>query len=395
MKLSSSYALAILVFAVFSGSSLWFTSNAILDELSLTLPESTLDVSDITSSVQFGFILGTLFFSLLNISDRFPAGRVFLVSSLLASLSNALIVLVTLDTATLLLSRCLTGFFLAGVYPVGMKITALWCQQDLGRALGYVVGALVIGTAFPHLINSMDIALNWQSVIISASALAIIGGLLVSFAIPEKSTAKRTQQHEGMGLLSIFQSKDFKASSFGYFGHMWELYTFWAFIPIILVAYEQQSGNVLNIPLWSFIVIASGSIGCSLGGVFSLTRGSAKTAFYQLACSATCCLLFPVMFLFAPSAVFLCYLIFWGITAAGDSPQFSTLNAKTAPTEIIGSAITLVICLGFALTIISLQVFNVLINSYGLSTAVSFMAIGPLYGLYCLYPLKVKNPLFN
>jgi len=395
MKLSPPYVLAFLVFAVFSGSSLWFTSNAILDELSLALPESTLDVSDITSSVQFGFILGTLFYSLLNISDRFPAGRVFLISSLLASLSNALIVVVPPDTSTLLLSRCLTGFFLPGIYPVGVKIAALWCQRDLGRALGYVVASLVLGTAFPHLINSMNISLNWQNIIVSTSCLAIIGGLLVGFAIPEKSTAKRTQQHEGMGLLTIFKSKDFKSSSFGYFGHMWELYTFWAFVPIILVAYEQQSDRVLNIPLWSFIIIASGAIGCSLGGIFSLTQGSAKTAFYQLASSAACCLFFPIMFLFAPSALFLCYLVFWGITAAGDSPQFSTLNAKTAPPEIVGSAITLVICLGFSLSIISLQVFNVLINSYGLPSAVSLMAIGPLYGLYCLYPLKVKNPLFN
>lgn len=390
----ASSALLTLVFAVFSGSSLWFSSNAILDELSLAIVDTQFDVSDITSAVQFGFIVGTLVFSFLNIADRFPAGRVFLISSVLASLCNALIIIAPLDSQSLIISRCLTGFFLAGIYPIGVKIAALWCSNNLGRALGYIVGALVIGTAFPHLIKALNFSLNWQWVIISSSFIAILGGLLVGFIIPEKSTPKRTPHLEGKGLLSIFKATDFRASSAGYFGHMWELYTFWAFLPTILTLYCEQMGSSLNIPLWSFLIIASGGIGCSIGGLLSVKLGSARVAFYQLSTSCVCCLIFPLM-LFSTSSVFLAYLIIWGITIAGDSPQFSTLNAKTAPVDIVGSAITLVICIGFGLTIVSLQVFNLLMTNFSLAIAVSLMAIGPLYGLFSLYPLKVKNPLFN
>jgi MFS family permease len=382
--------LLILVFAVFSGSSLWFSSNAILSQLSLAIPDASFGVSDITSAVQFGFIIGTLTFALCNIADRFPAGRVFLISSLLGSLSNALIVFAPLDSNTLMLSRCLTGFFLAGIYPVGIKIAALWCQNDLGRALGYIVSALVVGTAFPHLINSLELSLNWQWVVISASSLAIIGGLLIGFAIPEKSTAKRTPHHEGKALWNIFKSNDFKASSSGYFGHMWELYTFWAFAPIILTVYAAQSNLDVNISQWSFLVIASGGLGCSVGGLLSLKFGSARIAFYQLTISGMCCLIFPFM-LSSPIEVFLTYLIIWGITVAGDSPQFSTLNAKTAPAEILGSAITLVICLGFTLTIVSLQVFEFVLATTELKIAVLLLALGPLYGLYKLRPLTLST----
>ena len=392
--MNSSTVLSILIFAVFSGSSLWFSSNAILAELTLAMPGKNLDIPDITSAVQLGFITGTLTFSLLNISDRFLAGRVFLISSILGSLSNALIIIAPLDSQTLIISRCLTGFFLAGIYPVGVKIAALWYPKGLGRALGHIVGALVIGTAFPHLIKTLNLALNWQWVIISSSTLAIMGGLLVSAIIPERSTPRRTPHHEGKGLLTIFKSKDFYASSSGYFGHMWELYTFWAFTPVILITYNQQMGADLNVSLWSFLIIASGGIGCSVGGLFSLKLGSARIAFYQLAISGACCLIFPFMLLSIPS-IFLTYLIVWGITIAGDSPQFSTLNAKTAPIDIVGSAITLVICFGFGLTILSMQIFNLLMNHFSLNIAVSLMAIGPLYGLYSLYPLRVKNPLFN
>ncbi len=382
--------LLILVFAVFSGSSLWFSSNAILSQLSLAIPDASFGVSDITSAVQFGFIIGTLTFALCNIADRFPAGRVFLISSLLGSLSNALIVFAPLDSNTLMLSRCLTGFFLAGIYPVGIKIAALWCQNDLGRALGHIVSALVVGTAFPHLINSLELSLNWQWVVISASSLAIIGGLLIGFAIPEKSTAKRTPHHEGKALWNIFKSNDFKASSSGYFGHMWELYTFWAFAPIILTVYAAQSNLDVNISQWSFLVIASGGLGCSVGGLLSLKFGSARIAFYQLTISGMCCLIFPFM-LSSPIEVFLTYLIIWGITVAGDSPQFSTLNAKTAPAEILGSAITLVICLGFTLTIVSLQVFEFVLATTELKIAVLLLALGPLYGLYKLRPLTLST----
>lgn len=392
--MSKTPVLAILIFAAFCGSSLWFSGNAILNSLLLAIPNANFDVSDITSAVQLGFIVGTLFFSTLNISDRFPAGRVFLLSSILGSLSNLLIVIVPLDTATLIISRCLTGFFLAGIYPVGVKIAALWCQKDLGSALGHFLAALVIGTAFPHLLNGLDFALNWQTVVISSSALALIGGLLVGFVIPEKSSAQRTPQHEGCGLLKVFKSKDFKASSSGYFGHMWELYTFWAFLPIIFSAYNTQTGAELNIALWTFAIIAAGSIGCSVGGLLSLKRGSAPVAFYQLATSCICCLIFPLM-LSAPTGLFLAYLCIWGITVAGDSPQFSTLNARTAPPEIVGSAVTFVICIGFSLTIVSLHVFEFLMTSFSLPIAVSLMAIGPLYGLYALHPLKIKNPLFT
>jgi MFS family permease len=384
----------VLVFSVFSGSSLWFSGNAILNALNAAMPDASFDVSDITAAVQLGFIAGTLFFSLLNIADRFPSGRVFLLSSVLASGSNILIVALPLDVNTLMISRFLTGFFLAGIYPVGVKIAALWYPQNLGRALGYIVGALVVGTALPHLLNSFDVDLNWQFILISASALALTGGLLVGFALPEKHNAKRTPHHEGRALLNVFKSNDFRASSSGYFGHMWELYTFWAFVPLILTAFNQLQNETLNIPLWSFIIIASGGIGCSVGGLLSLKLGSARVAYIQLATSAICCLVFPFMF-HSPHYIFLIYLVLWGVTVAGDSPQFSTLNAKTAPPEIVGSAVTLVICFGFGLTIISLYAFHFFIALFNLQSAVLLLSIGPLVGLYALHPLKTKNPSFN
>lgn len=56
---------------------------------------------------------------------------------------------------SLLSLHFLTGFSLAGIYPIGMKIAADYYQKGLGMSLGYLVGALVIGTVFPHLLKEM------------------------------------------------------------------------------------------------------------------------------------------------------------------------------------------------------------------------------------------------
>lgn len=381
-----------LVFAIFAGASLWFSSNAILDDILATLGHSTLTVSDITSAVQLGFIVGTLTFSWFNIADRFKPSILFFGCCVLGGLSNAWVALFDVASTPLIISRFLTGFFLAGIYPIGVKIAAQQCAEQLGRALGLVVGALVLGTAFPHFLNSFEVTFNWSSVLFASSGLAILGGLFVFALVPNTQPTVRTPHHEGWGLFKVFKTSAFKASSFGYFGHMWELYTFWAFVPLILTAYAQMHQLDLNIALLSFLVIAAGALGCAGGGFLALQRGSAEIAFAQLATSCVCCLLFPLALYLSPTS-FILYLLIWGTTVAGDSPQFSTLNAKTAPAEIVGSAVTMVICIGFTLTIISLNLFEWVLAFLNLQTAVLVLSLGPLYGLYSMRTLFTKTQL--
>jgi MFS family permease len=141
----------------------------------------------VTSAVQLGFICGTLLFAILVIADRFSPRRVFFCCSLAGALANIALLVAPPGLETLLLLRFATGFFLAGIYPVGMKIAAGWYQQGLGRALGYLVGALVVGTAFPHLIRSSGAELPWQQVIAGVSILALGGG----FAMLRASSVER------------------------------------------------------------------------------------------------------------------------------------------------------------------------------------------------------------
>jgi len=376
-----------IIFSHFTGSTLWFAGNAVLPDLQRLWGLSPDALGYMTSSVQLGFIAGTLVFAVLAISDIFSPRKIFLICSLVGAFCNAGVYLFADGLASLMVFRFLTGFFLAGIYPVGMKIAAGWYQRDLGRALGFLVGALVLGTAFPHLLKAIGQSVAWPSVIVSVSAIAVFGGLVMVVLVPDGPYLTNSAKFDPGAMRVIFQSRNFRSSACGYFGHMWELYTFWAFVPVMLATY-MGSGTVvrLDIPLWAFLIIGVGSIGCAGGGLLSGRFGSARVASVQLAISGICCLISPLLFS-APTPVFLVFLLVWGITVAGDSPQFSALNALDAPKALVGSALTIVNCIGFSITIVSIQLLSYASHFIDTRWLFLLLTVGPVAGLYAMRPL--------
>ncbi len=374
--------LPIIVASQFAGTSLWFAGNAVLGDLQKQWGLADGMVGYITSSVQLGFICGTLVFAFLAVSDRFSPRLVFFACSLLGALANLAVLAAGPGLAFLLACRFITGFFLAGIYPVGMKIASGWYRSGLGNALGFLVGALVLGTAFPHLLKGLGQTWPWEAVLIGVSALAAIGGVLMFLLVPDGPYLAKGSKFDPSVLAVIFRSRNFRASAFGYFGHMWELYAFWAFMPALLAAHRAQ----LDVPLWAFAVIGAGFIGCAAGGVASLRAGSARVAFAQLACSGACCLVSPLAFQ-APAPLFLAFLLFWGVVVVGDSPQFSALNAANAPKEWVGSALTIGNCIGFAVTIFSIQLLNAAAAWLPIQYLFLLLVPGPVLGLLALRPL--------
>jgi MFS family permease len=384
--------LPVIVFSQFAGGSLWFASNAVLGNLQQQWGLSPEALGDMTAAVQLGFIAGTLVFAFFAVADVFSPRRVFFACALLGAFFNAALVIAGEGLWSLLALRFLTGFFLAGIYPVGMKIAAGWYQRDLGHALGLLVGALVLGTAFPHLLRGLGQELPWSTVMLAVSGVALAGGGLMLACVPDGPYLSNGTKFDPRALAAVFGSREFRASAFGYFGHMWELYAFWAFVPFALAAFAARPANpFLNVPLWAFAVIAVGALGCALGGMVSLRIGSARVAFAQLAASGACCVASPLLFQ-APAALFLAFLLFWGVVVAGDSPQFSALNAKYAPRERVGSALTIANCIGFAITIVSIQALNYASSSLPPEWLFLILTPGPVLGLLALSPLLRAAP---
>jgi MFS family permease len=379
--------LPVIVFSQFAGTSLWFATNAVMPDLQRAWGLPPTAVGTLTSAVQVGFVAGTLVFALLMIADRYPPTRVFLACAALGALANAATVLLGHQWTVLLALRFAVGFLLAGVYPVGMRIAASWYREGLGAAMGVLIGALVLGTALPHGLRALGVSggaapLSWQAVVLAVSVLALAGGIATASLVPENPQRARGQAITPTALAVIWTDRKVRASVFGYFGHMWELYTFYVIVPAILAT--RLAGEAVSAA--AFAVIASGFAGCVLGGLLVRRFGSARVAAAQLATSGLCGLAGPFL-LDAPLPVFAAWLVLWGATVAGDSPQFSTLTAQNAPPPLVGSVLTFTNSIGFGITVLSIELFVRGAQGLPLAALLPWLAVGPALGLWMLRPL--------
>ena len=393
VKQNKKYILPIIVIAQFACTSLWFAGNAVVSDIIKEFALTSNALGHLVSSVQLGFILGTLLFAIFTISDRFSPSKVFFVCAMAGSFSN-LSIFYADGLPQILASRFVTGFFLAGIYPVGMKIASDYHKEGLGKALGWLVGALVLGTASPHLVHAFTEKLSWKIVLVVSSLLSVVGGVVILLFVPDGPNRTSSKGINISAFAKIFRNKDLRSTAFGYFGHMWELYAFWAFVPGILSTYLGLHADIhFSIPLLSFFIIASGAIGCVFGGYLSQTYKNSQIAFVALALSFICCLISPFIFHFS-FVFFLILLFIWGISVTTDSPQFSTLVAHAASPETKGTALTITNSIGFFVTIISIETITYLRNFINPENTYFVLAMGPFLGLIALSRLvfrKVSN----
>jgi len=375
--------LAALVLAQFLGTSLWFAGNAAAPELESLLGQSGL-VPTITSAVQLGFIVGTFFYAVFQLADRYSPSQVFLWSSLAAGAVNVALLWVPLQLEWILGSRFLTGFFLGGIYPVGMKIAADYTKSGLGVALGFLVGALVIGTAFPFLIQGLELDVSYRVLILVPAGLACLGGLLVGIGIPDGPYRKPNPALNFSLIPQLARNKALQGAAGGYFGHMWEIYTFWAFLPLLLGFLTHHTLSPATQSLWTFVLIGIGGISCAVGGLISQKLGSGTVAMASLIGSGVCglvLLVFPEFAFWAP----LPFLFVWGLLLSPDSPQFSTLVAQSVAPEHRGTALTLVNGLGFGLTIVSIQFTQHLAGFLSPNQFIGLLCLGPVMGVFLFF----------
>jgi len=373
-----------IVIAQFFCTSLWFAGNAVMGDIALQFKLSPHYLAYLTNCVQAGFIIGTLLFAILSIADRFSPVKIFFICACIAAAFNLLIGLSGISLSFLFVCRFFTGFFLAGIYPIGMKIAADHYEKGLGRSLGFLVGALVLGTAFPHFLKSGFASLPWKYVIFTTSALSLVGGALLLLWVPDGPYRKPGKQLKLGAFRQSFKNNNFRSAAFGYFGHMWELYTFWVFVPVMLTNYNYHYHAQLNIPLLSFIIIVVGSISCVISGIMASRFGTKRVATLALAISGICCLVSPVLLVTNSIAILIMFLLVWSMAVIADSPLFSTLVAQNVSLELKGSSLTIVNCIGFTITIVSIQLMNMLLTKENANYIFIILALGPIFGLYSL-----------
>jgi MFS family permease len=387
MPFPRSFPVATIACAQLFGTSLWFSANSVAPDLMHAWGIGVSGIGLLTNAVQLGFILGTLTFSLSGLADRFPASAIFVVCAVLGATFNAGFALMSHGLLTGAAFRFLVGICLAGIYPIGMKLVVSWAPTRTGSALAYLVGMLTLGTALPQGVRFFGAHWDWQIVILTSSGLALAGALLILLLGdgPHLSLRPRGSPISG-GVLAAFRSRNLRAAALGYFGHMWELYTFWTLVPLIVATAVHARLPQLSVPGLAFIIIAAGSLGCIIGGVMSRKIGSVPVATLALAISGICCFVVAAGWRqLSPQAVIVVLLV-WGAAVVADSPQFSALSAQAAPSDLVGSVLAIQNSVGFAITIASIALATSLVGRVGLRVTWVLLP-GPVLGLIGFYPL--------
>jgi MFS family permease len=386
-----SRALALLAVAALLGMTTWFSASAVIPQLRLDWVLSPTTAAWLTISVQLGFVAGALVSATLNVADVFPARRVIAVSALGAAAVNALVTVV--DGAGLGIAlRFLTGFFLAGVYPPGLKVMAGWYRSwERGTALGILVGALTLGSAMPHLVNGLG-GLPWRTVVLATSGLTIVGGLVALLLVRDGPYPFPRATFDPSQARKVFSNRGTRLASLGYFGHMWELYAMWAWFLVFFSESLAASGkpDPKAAAVATFAVIGSGALGCWLGGILGDRWGRSRTTAAAMAVSGTCAL--SIGWLFGgPPALVLAVGLVWGISVVADSAQFSTAVTEVADQSYVGTAVTLQLAVGFTLTVATIWLVPIVRDASSWGWAFAMLALGPALGIVAMLRL-LRSP---
>ena len=382
-------ALVLLAITLVLSMSTWFSASAVVPQLRIEWNLNDTTAAWMTIVVQLGFVAGALFSAVFNVADLISPRHVIFGGSVGAAVANGFIAVAD-GPATGIPLRLATGFFLAGVYPPAFKLISTWFRKGRGTALGILVGALVTGNGLPHLVNGLG-GLDWQVVIYATSALTLMGGLITEFAVREGPYPFPKATFDPRQAGQVFRNPGVRLASFGYFGHMWELYAAYAWFLVFFTAHLEtrglSTGTRAAFVTFGFFLISG--VGCLFGGILGDRWGRTKTTALAMTISASCTLIIGLLF-DAPTWLVIVVAMIWALTIVADSAQFSTMVTELASQAYVGTALTLQLAIGFTVTVATIWLIPMVEETLGWRWTFAILAPGPILGVIAMLRLRAS-----
>ncbi|RLA51217.1 MAG: MFS transporter [Gammaproteobacteria bacterium] len=383
-------SLVIISLCQVAAMAMWFSASAIVPALKEQIGLDPFRATLFTSTVQLGFVVGTLCSALLGLADRLESRRFFMCSALTAATANTFIVFLDPASNSVLILRFITGIAMAGIYPIGMRLTISWARNDAGLLMGMMVGALTLGSAAPHFFSFLG-DIDWRYTLGAASVSGVIAGLGIQLANIGPGVSRKVSFGIGEARRAL-SAPGLRLANLGYLGHMWELYAMWAWIGLFfhesfqLAQYSDEQAASLA-ALATFAVIGVGAAGCGLGGYMADRVGRTTVTIGAMLVSGSCALIVGHL---SGSALWILLTIslIWGFSIVADSAQFSASIAELSEPTLVGTMLTTQTCLGFLVTLLTIHLIPPIVAGVGWGWGFSFLAIGPLVGVAAMWRLR-------
>lgn len=363
---------------------LWFATSAVTPSLRAEWGMSQGTATWLTNAVQLGFVAGAVLSAALNLPDLVSCRVLIAVSSVLGAGATVVFVAFASGPGSAIPLRFLTGMALAGVYPPGIKLMASWFRANRGLAIGVLVGGLTLGSGSPHAIAASGNP-SWKTLLLVSAGLALAGGAIALVFLRDGPYAEPAPRLEPTYVLRMLHDPAQRRVNLGYFGHMWELYALWAWLPAFIAAsWAAWSGGSAphdSVELASFVAIGiAGAAGAVAGGLIADRIGRGPLIIGALAVSGACCVLSVAVYGGYPALVIALALV-WGVSVIADSAQFSAALTELTDVRYTGTALTAQLAIGFLVTVGSIRLAPWLAGEIGWRWALAPLVLGPLVGI--------------